>query len=255
MRAVQAVAWKEIQIYFSSPTAYIVGMIFLALTGVFFVQDLGDPENARRMGQALFDRWRRGDTPTNLSITSLVTNAFLLTGEEKYRDWVVEYTDAWVERAKQNDGLLPDNVGHSGQVGEYLDGKWYGGRYGWTFPHGFLTLQKATLDAGAGRQSPDTPGGEGRGSHVVQLFVVIRQVPQVNPGADQLGDGDAVDSQHGAELLEQPRALRSESSGELVGGPDQVAQKQLRVTRRGQQLAGGRRRQVGKGVYIVAAIT
>jgi len=43
MRAVQAVAWKEIQIYFSSPTAYIVGMIFLALTGVFFVQDLGDP--------------------------------------------------------------------------------------------------------------------------------------------------------------------------------------------------------------------
>ena len=43
MRAVQAVAWKEIQIYFSSPTAYIVGMIFLALTGFFFVQDLGDP--------------------------------------------------------------------------------------------------------------------------------------------------------------------------------------------------------------------
>ena len=119
------------------------------LPGIASVQDLGDPENARRMGQALFDRWRRGDTPTNLSITSLITNAFLLTGEEKYRAWVVEYTDAWVERAKQNDGLLPDNVGLSGQVGEYLDGKWYGGRYGWTFPHGFLTLQKATLDAAA----------------------------------------------------------------------------------------------------------
>ncbi len=41
MRTVQAVAWKEIQIYFSSPTAYIVGLIFLALTGFFFVQDLG----------------------------------------------------------------------------------------------------------------------------------------------------------------------------------------------------------------------
>ncbi|MBQ43669.1 MAG: hypothetical protein CME15_14560 [Gemmatimonadetes bacterium] len=122
---------------------------FFDLPGIASVQDLGDPENARRMGQALFDRWRRGDTPTNLSITSLVTNAFLLTGEEKYRAWVVEYTDGWVERAKQNDGLLPDNVGLSGQVGEYLDGKWYGGRYGWTFPHGFLTLQKATLDAAA----------------------------------------------------------------------------------------------------------
>ena len=43
MRTAQAVAWKEIQIYFNSPTAYIVGMIFLALTGFFFTQDLGDP--------------------------------------------------------------------------------------------------------------------------------------------------------------------------------------------------------------------
>ena len=43
MRAVQAVAWKEIQIYFSSPTAYIIGTIFLALAGFFFVRDLGEP--------------------------------------------------------------------------------------------------------------------------------------------------------------------------------------------------------------------
>ena len=122
---------------------------FFDLPGIRSVQDLADPQKARQMGQALFDRWRQGDTPTNLSITSLVTNAFLLTGEEKYRQWVVEYTDAWLGRAQANDGLLPDNVGHSGEVGEYCDGKWYGGRYGWTFPHGFLTLQKATLDAGA----------------------------------------------------------------------------------------------------------
>ena len=43
MRTVHAVAWKEIQIYFSSPTAYIVGMIFLALASFFFVRDLGAP--------------------------------------------------------------------------------------------------------------------------------------------------------------------------------------------------------------------
>ena len=43
MRTVRAVAWKEIQIFFLSPTAYIVGMIFLFLTGVLFVWDLGDP--------------------------------------------------------------------------------------------------------------------------------------------------------------------------------------------------------------------
>jgi hypothetical protein len=123
---------------------------FFDLPGIESVQDLADPDKARRMGQALFDRWRQGDTPTNLSVVSLVTNAFLLTGDEKYRQWVVEYTDAWMERARANDGLLPDNVGLGGQVGEDTGGKWYGGRYGWTFPHGFLTLQKATLDAAAG---------------------------------------------------------------------------------------------------------
>jgi len=43
MRTAQAVAWKEIQVYFSSPTAYIVGMMFLALSGFFFARNLGDP--------------------------------------------------------------------------------------------------------------------------------------------------------------------------------------------------------------------
>ena len=43
MRTVRAVAWKEIQIFFLSPTAYIVGLIFLALAGFFFSRDLGDP--------------------------------------------------------------------------------------------------------------------------------------------------------------------------------------------------------------------
>ena len=43
MRAARAVAWKEIQVYFSGPTAYIVGMMFLALTGVLFARGLGGP--------------------------------------------------------------------------------------------------------------------------------------------------------------------------------------------------------------------
>jgi len=43
MRAARAVAWKEIQVYFSSPTAYIVGMMFLALTGFLFARGLGGP--------------------------------------------------------------------------------------------------------------------------------------------------------------------------------------------------------------------
>ena len=43
MRTAQAIAWKEIQVYFSSPTAYIVGLMFLALSGFFFARDLGNP--------------------------------------------------------------------------------------------------------------------------------------------------------------------------------------------------------------------
>ena len=127
----------------------VYNLPFFDLPGITSVQDLADPAKARLMGQTLFDRWRQGDTTTNLAVTSLVTNAFLITGDEKYRAWVVEYTDAWVERAQANGGMLPDNVGLSGEVGEYCAGNWYGGRYGWTFPHGFLTLQKATLDAAA----------------------------------------------------------------------------------------------------------
>ena len=42
MRTVQAVASKEILVYFSSPTAYIVGMMFLAITGFFFARHLNE---------------------------------------------------------------------------------------------------------------------------------------------------------------------------------------------------------------------
>ncbi len=125
------------------------GLPFFDLPGIERVQDLADPAKARRMGLAMQERWQAGDAPANLAITSMMTNAFLLTQEEKYRDWVVEYTDAWLGRARDNGGLLPDQIGPSGKVGEFVDGKWYGGRYGWTFPHGFLTMHFATVDAGA----------------------------------------------------------------------------------------------------------
>ncbi|MCA1594851.1 MAG: hypothetical protein LC772_00265, partial [Chloroflexi bacterium] len=64
--------------------------------------------------QRMNDRMMRCDIPLNLTATSLMTHAFLLTGEEKYRAWVLDYTSAWIDRAKQNGGILPDNVGPSG---------------------------------------------------------------------------------------------------------------------------------------------
>lgn len=35
-----AIAWKEIKAYFTTPTAYVVGAMFLMLTGIFFVFDV-----------------------------------------------------------------------------------------------------------------------------------------------------------------------------------------------------------------------
>tara|TARA_B110000014_G_scaffold256717_1_gene240202 strand:- start:26 stop:739 length:714 start_codon:yes stop_codon:yes gene_type:complete len=43
MRTIKAVAWKEIQVFFTNPMAYIVALIFLGVTGFFFTLDLGDP--------------------------------------------------------------------------------------------------------------------------------------------------------------------------------------------------------------------
>ncbi|MBI3942937.1 MAG: hypothetical protein HY326_07985 [Chloroflexi bacterium] len=123
------------------------GLPYHDIPGIKRYEDLKDPELARRMGAAMQKRMGQGDVATNLTVTSLVANAFLLTGEEKYRQWILDYVDAWIARAQENAGLLPDNVGLSGQVGEYLVGKWYGGLYGWTWPHGFYNIEMAALVA------------------------------------------------------------------------------------------------------------
>jgi hypothetical protein len=74
-----------------------------------------------------------GDHPQNLAATSLGLNAWLLTHEEKYRRWLLEYTDAWRERMAANGGIIPTNIGPDGKIGGSAGGKWYGGVYGWGF--------------------------------------------------------------------------------------------------------------------------
>ena len=134
--------------YGYSPGMAVYGLPYEDLDGIERVEDLEDPVKARRMGQAMKERMSRGDAVANLGVCSLVTNALLLTGEDKYRAWLQEYVGAWVERAAANNGLIPDNVGLSGTVGEYLGGRWYGSMYGWTWPHGFYNIGYATLVAG-----------------------------------------------------------------------------------------------------------
>ncbi|WP_424005191.1 hypothetical protein ACOZ4I_17720 (plasmid) [Haloarcula salina] len=108
------------------------GLPWKDIEGIDDVTDASDPANEDRLLEAMTERCSRGDIPLNMGATSLVANAYLHTGDERYRDWVVRYVEGWHERASENDGLVPDNVGLSGDVGAYT-GDWYGGYYGWSW--------------------------------------------------------------------------------------------------------------------------
>jgi hypothetical protein len=74
-----------------------------------------------------------GDHPLNLGSTGLAFNAYVLTGEKKYRDWILEYVGAWKQRTDANGGNIPTNIGRDGKVGGEYGGRWYKGTYGWNF--------------------------------------------------------------------------------------------------------------------------
>lgn len=76
----------------------------------------------------------RGDHPLNLNVTMLHLHAYLLTGEPKYRDWLLDYVNAWRERTAKNGGNIPSNIGLDGTIGGEWAGKWYGGVFGWNSP-------------------------------------------------------------------------------------------------------------------------
>jgi hypothetical protein len=67
------------------------GVPFADVPGVDSMADVTDPEKAERMGKVVTDRWARGDVVGNLSATTMLMNAYLLTGEEKYRERIVEH--------------------------------------------------------------------------------------------------------------------------------------------------------------------
>ncbi|MDB5390570.1 MAG: hypothetical protein JWM11_6216 [Planctomycetaceae bacterium] len=81
-----------------------------------------------------------GDHPQNLKATTLALNAFMLTHQEKYRRWLLEYVDAWRERMLANGNIIPTNIGRDGKIGSDAGGKWWGGVYGW----GFTVFDPAT---------------------------------------------------------------------------------------------------------------
>ncbi|QJD84563.1 hypothetical protein [Cohnella herbarum] len=123
------------------------GLPFSDVTGISEIEDIRDPDKAAAMGAVMRERMSHGDVIVNLAATTMAANAFLHTGDEKYRTWVKEYVEAWMERARENGGIVPDNVGLNGRIGETMNGNWYGGYYGWTWPHGWLSVGEALLIA------------------------------------------------------------------------------------------------------------
>jgi len=73
-----------------------------------------------------------GDSFLNLVATTLPLNAYLATGDVKYKRWIVEYMDAWLDRMKRNGGIIPSFVDLDGTIGG-VAGKWWGNAYGWGF--------------------------------------------------------------------------------------------------------------------------
>ena len=91
-------------------------------------------DRPERAAQVL-DHFKRlimpGDIPHNMGATGLVTNAYLHTGDGRYKQWVLRYVEGWIDRMKKNGGIMPDNIGPTGKVGEHRGGQWWGGWYGW----------------------------------------------------------------------------------------------------------------------------
>ncbi len=106
---------------------------------------VGDPFDVKQFdaehGESTFEQFLAhyqeytdvvGDHFLNLAATTLPTNAYLLTGEPKYKAWITEYMDAWLDRMKRNGGIIPSFVDLDGTTGG-REGKWWGNAYGWGF--------------------------------------------------------------------------------------------------------------------------
>ena len=59
-------------------------------------------------------------------------NAYLLAGEPKYKKWLLDYMDAWLDRMKPNGGVIPSFVDLDGKIGG-PEGAWWKNAYGWGF--------------------------------------------------------------------------------------------------------------------------
>jgi len=118
------------------------GPLLRKATATDWVGDPFDPtgfvlEHRERNFREFLDHYQEysdvvGDHFLNLVATTLPTVAYLTTGEAKYREWLTDYMDAWLDRMKHNGGIIPSFVDLDGKIGG-PEGKWWLNAYGWGF--------------------------------------------------------------------------------------------------------------------------
>jgi hypothetical protein len=66
------------------------------------------------------------DTSFNLAFTYPMFKAWLSTGNEIYRDWILDYTDNWAQIAVSNENLFPMQVDTTTrEIGPFTGGDWW----------------------------------------------------------------------------------------------------------------------------------
>ena len=88
----------------------------------------------------------RGDVAVNLAATSLVANHWLYDGDSRAASGSGTSTDGASAPARTA-GCCPTTSAPTA-VGGLQDGQWYGGHYGWTWPHGLPCVGMAALIGG-----------------------------------------------------------------------------------------------------------
>ncbi len=120
-------------------------------------------------------RKHRGDNALNTQYTAGVWLAYLTTGQEKYRKWVLDYSRAWNKAAAGNNGILPFGVETDAlKLGPNGNGEWWKANAGFGYEDwgmngssmGFNSLFTAAVYLDGG----DPVHGSGLVSTVKTLF-------------------------------------------------------------------------------------
>lgn len=81
----------------------------------------------QRWRESWLSRWQ-GESAVNTLYVSGVWLAYLTSGEEKYRQWVLNYCNAWNRAARMNNGIFPYQIDtETMKLGPGGDGRWWKG--------------------------------------------------------------------------------------------------------------------------------